>query len=52
MIVGKASDVMLQSGSGTNKEGGSGGDFFAFAGDAASELQAGGLCGQGGSIYL
>jgi hypothetical protein len=30
-----ASEVILRAGSGTNKAGGSGGDFFAFAGDAA-----------------
>ena len=31
----QASEILLQSGSGTNKVGGSGGDFLAFAGDAA-----------------
>ena len=30
-----ASEILLQSGSNTNNVGGSGGDFFAFAGDAA-----------------
>ena len=30
-----ASEIFLQSGSGTNTVGGSGGDFFAFAGDGA-----------------
>ena len=36
---GKASEIVLQSGSNANEVGGSGGDFFAFAGDGA-----GGTC--------
>lgn len=35
-----ASEILLQSGSGTNIVGGSGGDFYAFAGDAAGGERA------------
>ncbi|KAL9182152.1 hypothetical protein ACHAXT_012804, partial [Thalassiosira profunda] len=47
-----ASDVVVQAGAGRSPVGGGGGDIFAFAGDSAAELAAGGNAGKGGSVHL